>query len=311
MGSNFNQSQETAFRLIETAANIGCSAVKFQLFKSEILYPEKCKSFDLFKSIELNSQWIPSLMNCCNLNKIDFMASCFDLHSFETLQKCNVQAHKIASSELLNLSLVTKIAKTKKRTYISTGMSNSFDVMASLEIFNQNNSNDLCLMQCTAEYPCPDRSANVGSIASLKKLWDGDVGFSDHTFDNLAACISVALGCTSFEKTLTLSRDQKGPDHSYALEPTEMQSYINDLNRAIKIYGSTTKQLTDHEKANCRRNGLYASSNIEAGDTISLENILINRPQIGIQAELSHGVLGLQALRSIKKGKPIFWSDLI
>ena len=48
IGSNFNQNFEKAKKLIIEAKKCGVDAVKFQLFKSEALYPNDKKMYKLF-----------------------------------------------------------------------------------------------------------------------------------------------------------------------------------------------------------------------------------------------------------------------
>ena len=58
-GSNFNQDLDTAYRLIDTAAEAGADAVKFQLFRAES--PEGTEGYLAFKAVELNPDWVPDL----------------------------------------------------------------------------------------------------------------------------------------------------------------------------------------------------------------------------------------------------------
>ena len=309
-GSNFNQSLDTAFRLIEASSQSGASAVKFQLFQADALYPKGSATYELFKSIQLNSEWLPQIISCCEDNNVDFMASCFDFRSFDTLEKHGVKAHKVASSELSNGPLLAKIAKTRKRTYVSTGMSGLSDVLSALEIFSQNNSSDLCVMQCTAQYPCPDSDSNVGALSHLRSIWTDDLGFSDHTMDSLSACLATALGATTFEKTITLSRLSPGPDHSYAIEPHEFQAYVSDIQRALTLIGNSIKSPPPQEASNCRRTSAHASVDITPGSSINSSMIEYLRPLSGIPKEQSHAVIGLKAAVPIAKGQPITWETL-
>src|SRR5687768_13583443 len=61
-GSNFNQSRDLALRMVDAAAAAGADAIKFQLFRAAELYPGGGEMHDLFKSIELDPEWIPALM---------------------------------------------------------------------------------------------------------------------------------------------------------------------------------------------------------------------------------------------------------
>ena len=45
IGSNFNQSKNIAFKMIRAAKDVGAHAVKFQLFKAKLLYPNDKKMY--------------------------------------------------------------------------------------------------------------------------------------------------------------------------------------------------------------------------------------------------------------------------
>ena len=70
IGSNFDQDINKAFKLIEVASNSGANAVKFQLFNSNILYPNKDGPYEIFKEIELNPQWLKKLKECAKNNGV-------------------------------------------------------------------------------------------------------------------------------------------------------------------------------------------------------------------------------------------------
>ena len=111
IGSNFDQSLDKAYKMIETAAKSGAHAVKFQLFKTENLYRKGHKLYPLFKSIELNPKWIPKLIECSKDNLVDFFASPFDIESADVLLKNSINLFKIASSEITNFKLINYLAK--------------------------------------------------------------------------------------------------------------------------------------------------------------------------------------------------------
>ena len=114
IGSNFNQDIEQAKRLIEASAEGNANAVKFQLFRAEELYMPTDSLFDVFKSIELNPDWIPILKQHCEELGLQFFASAFDKFSIDILEENDVFAHKVASSETTNVKLLHSFANTKK-----------------------------------------------------------------------------------------------------------------------------------------------------------------------------------------------------
>ena len=108
IGSNFDQSLNKAFKLIKLAKESGASAVKFQLFDPDILYPNNRKMNKIFKSVQLNPSWVSKLKNAVR-EEIFFIVSPFDLKSLDILIKNNIDAYKIASSEATNYPLLKKL----------------------------------------------------------------------------------------------------------------------------------------------------------------------------------------------------------
>ena len=75
IGSNFDQSFAKAKRIIKEAKNAGADAVKFQLFKSKLLYPDNNKMQKIFKKIELNKAWIQKLRDFSDKIDIHFFVA--------------------------------------------------------------------------------------------------------------------------------------------------------------------------------------------------------------------------------------------
>ena len=87
VGSNFDQSINKAFKLIDVAKKCKADAVKFQLFDGKVLYPNNKKMRKLFEKNQLNSDWIPILKKYCIKKKINFFLSPFDEKSLDILIK--------------------------------------------------------------------------------------------------------------------------------------------------------------------------------------------------------------------------------
>ena len=117
IGSNFDQKKSQIFKMIEKAKYCGADAVKFQLFKAKILYPNDKKMYKLFKSIELNPSWLKEINEFCKKIEIDFLTSVFDLDSAKIANRY-VKFHKVASSEATNIPLLRYLLKTKKKNII-------------------------------------------------------------------------------------------------------------------------------------------------------------------------------------------------
>jgi sialic acid synthase SpsE len=306
-GSNFNQSLDIAKQLIDVAAASGAQAVKFQLFRAEALYPPGTEMHDIFKSVELNTDWLAPLNAHATGRGILFAASVFDMHSLAALEAIGVPFHKVASSETTNLRLLGAMAATGRPLLISTGMCESGDIAEAVNLCRGLGNEDLVLLQCGSRYPLPPEQVNLRTLAGMSAAFDTAIGFSDHTLGFAAAAAAVALGARVIEKHFTLDRDMEGPDHSYALEPAELKSYVETVNEAFAALGSPRKAMLAEERAVGRRNGLYAARAIAAGAEIETADIAVRRPATGIDERYARAVVGARAAQAIDEGEAIGW----
>lgn len=309
-GSNFNQDLDMARRLVDAASNAKANAVKFQLFRADALYPKKDGFYDLFKSIELNPEWVPKLSDHARDQGMEFMASAFDKDSVDILEGAGVSAHKIASSETTDLPFLHYVASKGKPMVISTGMCDLVDVEEAVNVCLGVDNSKIILLQCGAMYPLPAEQVHLRVIASFRERFGCPVGFSDHTLGQAAAAAAVGLGATVFEKHFTLDRSLEGPDHSYALEPEELASYVAGIQEAHRSLGSCTKEMLPEEKQNGRREGLYAARDLNKGDVLTAADLIIKRPALGLRARYQTCVVGAIITRSICADAPITWDVL-
>lgn len=309
-GSNFNQSLDIARRLIDVAAESGAQAVKFQLFRAEALYPAGTEMYDIFKSVELNADWLEPLQAHAADRGVYFAASVFDLASLAALEAIGVPFHKVASSETTNLRLLGAMAATGKPLLVSTGMCEISDIAEAVNLCRGAGNDKLVLLQCGSLYPLPPEQANLRALAGLAAAFDTAVGFSDHTLGLAAASAAVALGARVIEKHFTLDRTMKGPDHSYALEPDELKTYVATVNEAYAALGLPRKAMLTGERAVGRRNGLYAARAIAAGAEITPDDVAVRRPAIGIDERYARAVLGAKAAKAVAEGEAIGWGHV-
>ena len=310
IGSNFNQSKNIAFKMIRAAKDVGAHAVKFQLFKAKLLYPNNKKMYELFKSIELNPKWIPQLSNYCRKINIDFLSSVFDLESAKLVNKY-VKYHKVASSEATNIPLLIYLLKTKKKILFSTGMCDEKDISNFVKLSKKYKNKDIVLMQCGSMYPLPSKHVNLRVLQEYKKKYKCEIGFSDHTIGYDAAICASILGSTFFEKHFTLNKRSKGPDHFFAFEPSQLKKYINKINKTEIILGSSIKQMLPDEKKFGRREGLYFLKDISKGKKIEKKHLYIKQPSIGVRARDINMILGRKLRKDGIKDNPIFENQLL
>lgn len=310
-GSNHDQSRKQASELIQAAAGAGADAVKFQLFDADVLYPEGGEAQETLSDLELPRDWLPGLKKEANANGIDFFASPFDTHAIEALVQSGVPALKIASSEVTNHKLLQAAASAELPIIASTAMSNLADVQEAVHILTNNGGKDLALLQCTALYPCAPEHVHLRAMDTLSQAFDTVVGFSDHTLGTWAPVAAVARGASIVEKHFTLDKELEGPDHHYALEPAKLAQMVEDIRRTEEALGSSDKVLLSAEAEHARREGIHATEDLRAGQTLEDRHVQAARSVEGaIPARYRESIPGRTLSKDVDEGDPIGWGAL-
>ena len=139
--------------------------------------------------------------------------------------------------------------------------------------------NKITILHCSTQYPVPKENINMRAMQTIKKLFDTEVGYSDHSTGILVPIVAVANGASIIEKHLTLDKKMKGPDHSASIEPNEFIEMVKEIRDVEMILGSSQKIPSVDEKKNLlvARKFIVAKEDIKKGDILSLNNIAFKR----------------------------------
>ena len=259
IGINHNGDVKIAKKLIDMAKQCGCDAVKFQkrtvekVYSKEVLdapreSPWGTTTKEQKLGLEFNKKEYDVIDSYCKEKQIDWYASAWDKDSQLFLRQYNLKYNKIASAMLTNLELAEIVADEKKKTFISTGMSTMDQIKQIVEIFHKKNC-PFELMHSNSSYPMKLEEANIKCIATLKKEFDCDVGYSGHESSSYVVCIpAVMLGATSIERHITLDRSMYGSDQAASLEKAGLERLVRDIRRIDSILGDGVKRIWDSEK---------------------------------------------------------------
>ena len=112
-GANHNRDFDIAKKLIDSAVDAKCDAVKFQTYSSETLYVKNTPDFagykninKLIKDIELPRHWQKDLKLYCDDEGIEFMSTPFDEKAVDELYEIGVKRLKIAGFEATDPRIV-------------------------------------------------------------------------------------------------------------------------------------------------------------------------------------------------------------
>ena len=323
-GVNHNGSIELAKLLIDEAVESGVDYIKFQTFKSENLVTRTAKQADyqkknigdsdnsqynMLKELELSEEQHFELIEYCNKKGIKFFSTAFDMDSIDFLTSLNLGLWKIPSGELTSYPYVKKIASFGEPVILSTGMSSTEEISDTVNLLVSCGlpKEKITILHCNTEYPTPMCDVNLLAMNSIKKRFQTEIGYSDHTVGIEVPIAAVALGAKVIEKHFTLDRNLPGPDHKASLEPSELKAMVSAIRNIEQALGSEEKKVSSSEMKNkaVARKSIVAAKAIKAGEMFSEEKLTVKRPGIGISPMKWESVIGQVAIRDFEQDELI------
>lgn len=222
-GSNHYGNREHALRLIDTAADAGADACKFQLFRlPDILRdpsgngrPGECGD----PKTELPPEWVPQLHDYCRERRIDFLCTPFSAWAVETLDPF-VEMWKIGSFEHKRVDIWQAVVDTGKPIIMSCGRGDRYIL--------DGDRPKVYHLYCISKYPTPPEDVFIQTREN--KLYDG---FSDHTMSIVIPALAVARGARIIEKHFRLDdTPEASPDYSFALTPGQLAEMVRNIRLA-------------------------------------------------------------------------------
>jgi sialic acid synthase SpsE len=322
IGSNHNRDFDLARRLIDEANKSGVDAVKFQSFKATNHYSKYTPGFsylggantyDLIESLELDREWHAPLKQHSEDQGLVFFSSPCDNEAIDQLVQLRTPAFKIASFDLPDLDLIQKVAYTGVPIIMSAGMANLIDIQRAVETCLVAENDQMIVLQCTSLYPAPVQLSNLKAMQTIRSRFNVLSGYSDHTVGDHVAIAAVVLGACLIEKHYTLDRSLPGPDHSFAIEPSELKEMVQKIRDIESAIGDGIKDGPRPQEEEMYKNGrrsVHARVDIPAGTEITDEMLTVKRPGLGIPPHLKEKVVGRTVQKDILSDHWISWDDL-
>src|SRR6266508_87260 len=296
IGHNHQGSVEQAKAMLTVAKDCGANAVKLQKRSNRTLYTREFFdqpydnefSFgDTYgehrEALELGRDELVELQRYAREIGITFFATPFDFESADFLAELDVPAYKLASADLLNTPLLRHVASFGKPMLISTGGATLEDVDRALDAVRPLNE-QLCILQCTAAYPCVTEDLHLRVITTLRERYpDFVIGLSDHQNGISMALVAYMLGARVIEKHFTLNHAWKGTDHAFSLMPEGLRKLVRDLQRIPLALGDGVKRPLAVEAKPLEKMGkkLVAARDLEQGHVLGPNDIAIKSPADG------------------------------
>lgn len=306
---------KNAHNIIKKLAKTKVDAIKFQTHYAEeestlkepwrIKFSKKDKTrYDYWKRMEFTpEQWLKLKKHCEKYN-IEFLSSPFSKKAVDVLNKIGIKYFKLASGEINNPFLIKNIIQSRKPVLISTGMSNFSEIDKIVKIFKRKKIK-FSLLQCTSKYPCEAKDLGLNNIEKFKKRYNCLTGFSDHSGNLFAGLAAISMNADFIEVHVTYSKNHFSPDSSSSLTFKEVaelvkgRDYISEIINNPINKNKLDKVLIRHRKIFTK--SIVLNKDLDKNHIIKISDLDLKKPNIGINAENIHKVIGKKLNKKIKK----------
>lgn len=256
VSSNHHRDLDRCLAFVDRAAEIGCDAVKFQLFRVRQLFaPEVLAASPEHRARErweLPTDFLAPLAARAHERGIAFGCTPFDLRAVGELEPF-VDFYKVASYELLWDPLIRACAATGLPLVLSTGMADHAEVAHAVSVAAAAGARDLTVLHCVSTYPMPAGEANLGAIATLRALAPPGIafrtGWSDHSLEPGIVHRAVhAHGARMVEFHLDLEGDGDEYASGHCWLPDAMAELIRQIRCATAADGDGRKVAAPSER---------------------------------------------------------------
>jgi sialic acid synthase SpsE len=208
-GINHNGSLKIAKDMALASKDAGASAVKYQIYDTDELFPKSSPVYNDSKRGMLSRDEHTELAKFCSDEGVDWFATPFHLWAVELMEKLGAKRYKIASRSVSDPKLVEAVAKTGKPVIMSVGMSAPEEVARAMDILS---GRDVTLLYCVCKYPTRPEDFRFFQMFRLYQDYRTPVGLSSHCPEIWPAVKAVSLGASVVEQHVTYSRNSVGCD---------------------------------------------------------------------------------------------------
>lgn len=243
-GVNHNKSLNMAYALCDAAKTAEASAVKFQTWITDKIYPKDHPRYQMLKDLEMPFDFFRQIKKYCDDIGIMFLSTPDDEESLDFLvDELGMPIIKVGSGNLTNKSFLKMVADKNKPVILSTGMAEWLEICDAISVLYTHGKApfNLSLLHCVSLYPTHYWEVNLKALEKLQ-YWNVPVGFSDHTTGIEIPIAAVAMGVSVIEKHLTIDRNLPGPDHKTSLEPDEFKQMVTSIRHVEDAMGTGIKQ---------------------------------------------------------------------
>lgn len=310
-----------AKQTIKAAKEAGADAIKLQTYRADTITiasdsePFRLKHgtlwdgqtlYELYDSAHTPWQWHEALFDYAHELGLLCFSSPFDEQAIALLESLQTPLYKVASFEITDLALITKMAQTQKPIIISTGIATEDEISRAVAACRAVGNEQIVLLKCTSAYPAPLDEINLRTMPDLATRFDVIAGFSDHTLGITAPVAAVTLGAKMIEKHFILDKSIGGADASFSLDFEAFKQMVQAVRDTEAMLGTVSYTLSEKMRASRYfARSLFVVKPIAKGERFTAENIRSIRPSHGLEPRFLDDVLGRVATEALAYATPL------
>jgi N-acetylneuraminate synthase len=209
-----------------------------------------------------------------------------------------------------HLPLLEYVASKGKPVILSTGLATLGEIERALGVLRRSAS--VALLHCVSIYPSPPEAVHLNNMETLRRAFDVQTGYSDHTLGIAVALAAIALGATIVEKHFTTDKTLEGWDHAISADPYEFAQLVREGRNVVRSLGSYTRTLTatDMDKRKVFRRRIVLRRELHAGERIAAADVDFKRPGTGIHPDELSFVVGRTLKHDMHAEDELEWTDI-
>jgi pseudaminic acid synthase len=328
LSANHHGDFDRAIALVRAAKHAGADAVKLQTYTPDTMTLDSDhplfrrgadstwagrKLYELYQEAHTPWAWHAPLQAVAAEEGIALFSTPFDESAVDFLESLDMPAYKIASFELVDTPLLSRVARTGKPVILSTGMASMAEIREAVAALRRAGCERPILLRCASAYPADPADVHLALMRRLARELDVETGLSDHSMDTAVAVAAAAMGAVLIEKHFVLDRREGGPDASFSLEPPEFAELVRQVRLAERAVGREDAEpgASASERVNATlRRSLFVVQDIAPGAPFTAQNVRAIRPGAGLPPKHLDEIIGRRASRAIARGTPLEW-DLV
>lgn len=331
IGTNHDQSLEVAKEMIEAISKTGCDCVKFQIYEpneivSKLIRASDYELDDIYgdisaqemfdKHLKTPKSWFPELKQLCHRLGMACGVTVHGEHGIAWAKEIGFDMVKVASMDHTNIPFLAKLVNQIKAPILASfGMAELDGIEAAIKVLDKHKYG-VGIFHCCAIYPPKKDEVRLKNIPFLINKTNLVVGFSDHTIGLETAKEAQALGAVIYEKHVTLSRKNPGPDHPFAMEMEELAEYVTSLKEMqaneldLSSYKFSPLSSREAAKRPLYLKSIIAQRDLAIGHILTEEDVYLARPGSGLMPKYLPKIIGSALTRVVKADTPLQHEDV-